>query len=479
MKKITLFIVMLLAFVLSCGKKEEAKTEEIPTLKIVTIGNGKPGNYDTWIQKVNEYVEPKIGARIELEVVSWGDWDTRRNVITSSNEPFDILFGNSGTYVQDVTTGVYADLTELLAKDEYKELWNLIPEKYWDGVKVNGKIYSVPTYKDSSVSQYFIADKALTDKFGFDITTAKELKDLEPYFKAVKQETGKPSFILNNQGVYQMFTKYDNFSLPNNVLAVNIEDKDAKVISVFEDPYVLENLELLHKWYNEGIINPDAATTTENPKYRPFFIAQGWPLAGKTVWGPGNGGEVVLNQYGPTALSNVTVQGSLNGISASSAHPDKALAFLQLLNTDTKLRDMFAYGEEGVTFAYVDAYGEKRIDNEPGKFADWGVPAYAQATFFTMSISKNVEENQWLEVKALNDTAIPSVLLGFSFDSTPVLDEIANVQAIFKKYEAELLTGTKEPKKLIEQMLTEMKAVGLDKIKEEAQKQIDAFKSSK
>lgn len=478
MKKIALFIVMIFAFVISCGNKE-VKTDEVPTIKIISVGNGKPANYDTWIQKVNEYVEPKIGAKLELEVIPWGDWATRRNVITTSNEPFDVLFTDIGTYVNEVATGVFMPLDDLLAKPEYKELWNLIPEKYWDGVKVNGKIYSVPTYKDSSVSQYFIADKALTDKFNFDISQVKELKDLEPFFKAVKQDTGKPSLVLNFQGVYQMFTKYDDFGLGIRALTVKIDDKDAKVIRTYEDPYIMENLELLHKWYKEGIINPDAATLMENPKYRPFFMAQGWSLAGKTVWGPGNGGEVELTQYGPTVLSNGSIQGSLNAISASSEHPDKALAYLQLINTDSKLRDMFAYGEEGVTFDYVDAYGEKRIDNDPTKYAEWGVPAYTQATFFNMSISKNVEVNQWLEVKELNANAMPSPLLGFSFDSKPVQDEVANILAIVKKYEAELLTGTKEPKELVATIYKEMESVGLQKVQDEIQKQIDAFKAGK
>lgn len=479
MKKILLFIVMIITFVVSCGGKEGAKSGETPTIKIITVGNGKPANYDTWIQKVNEYVEPKIGAKVDLEVIPWGDWATRRNVITTSNEKFDILFTDIATYVNEVNIGAFLPLDELLAKPEFKDLWNLIPEKYWDGARVNGKIYSVPTYKDSSVSQYFIFDKSLTDKYGFDISTVKELKDIEPFFKAVQKDTNKPSLVLNFQGLYQMFTKYDEAGLGMKALTVKVDDADAKVISTFEDPYVLENLELLHKWYNEGMINPDAATLMENPKYRPFFIAQGWPLAAKTVWGPGNGGEVILTQYGPTVLSNGSIQGSMNAISASSENPDKALAFLQLINTDTKLRDMFAYGEEGVTFDYVDAYGEKRIDNEPGKYADWGVPAYTQGTFFNMSISKNVEVNQWLEVKELNDKAIPSVLLGFSFNSDPVLDELANIQAIYKKYEAELLTGTKEPKELIKVMLEEMKAVGFDKVKDELQKQIDEFRKNK
>ncbi|WP_067141484.1 ABC transporter substrate-binding protein [Oceanivirga salmonicida] len=477
-KKIALAMTMGLVFV-SCGSKEEKVAEEIPTLKVINIGNGKPENYDTWIQKVNEYVEPKIGAKLEVETISWGDWGSRRSIISTSNEPFDVLFGNNNVYYNDVSTGLFISLDDLLNKPEFKALKDLIPDKYWDGVRINGKIYAVPTYKDSSITQYFVIDKKYVDKFNVKLDELKTLPDLDNLLGNIKKETGKPSYILDREGATQIFNNYDKFGLAFDGLAVHIDDKEMKVVNVFEQADILKDLEYLHKWYKEGIINPDAATTTERPKYAPFFIAQGWPLAAKTVWGPQIGAEVLLAQYGPTIVSNGTIQGSLNSISSSSTSPEKALAFLQLINTDTKLRDMFAYGEEGVNFEYVEAFGEQRISRNDAKFKGWPMAAYAQGTFFNMTITNDVEENQWKEVEKLNEEAKPSVLLGFTFNVEPVQDEIFAVLGVYNKYKAELLTGVHEPKAKIAQMLEEMNKVGLQKIKEEAQKQIDEFKKTK
>jgi len=61
-------------------------------LKWVTIGNGMPTNYDSWISSVNAYIGEKIGVNLEMEVIPWGDWDNRRNIIVSTNEPYDIIF---------------------------------------------------------------------------------------------------------------------------------------------------------------------------------------------------------------------------------------------------------------------------------------------------------------------------------------------------------------------------------------------------
>ena len=67
-----------------CGNSSESqgdstasgsKSDDIVTLKWVTIGSGMPDNYDSWVKKVNDYVGEKIGVNIDMEVVAWGDWD--------------------------------------------------------------------------------------------------------------------------------------------------------------------------------------------------------------------------------------------------------------------------------------------------------------------------------------------------------------------------------------------------------------------
>ena len=96
MKKV---LAMLLALCMMLGVAGMATAEEeIVTLRWVTVGNGMPANYDSWIAQVNEYVGEKIGVNIEMQVIGWGDWEPRRNVIINTNEPYDIIFGNDGTY---------------------------------------------------------------------------------------------------------------------------------------------------------------------------------------------------------------------------------------------------------------------------------------------------------------------------------------------------------------------------------------------
>ena len=85
-------VMMVVGTLAGCGGSGDAGGEDgIVHLKWVTIGNGMPTNYDSWIAKVNEYIEPEIGVNLEMEVIPWGDWDKRRSIIVSTNEPFDMI----------------------------------------------------------------------------------------------------------------------------------------------------------------------------------------------------------------------------------------------------------------------------------------------------------------------------------------------------------------------------------------------------
>ena len=56
-------------------------SEKTVNLRWVAAGNGMPANYDAWKANINKYLEEKIGVNIEVEVVAWGDWQSRRSVI--------------------------------------------------------------------------------------------------------------------------------------------------------------------------------------------------------------------------------------------------------------------------------------------------------------------------------------------------------------------------------------------------------------
>ncbi len=468
MKKI-LSLVLALCMVLCMASF--ASAEDVPTVKVITLGNGQPDNYEAWIEKLNPYVEEKIGARLDVECIGWGDWGSRRSVIINTNEPYDVIFGDSGNLRQDVAVGAYLDITDLLAENA-PGLLELIPAGYWDACRVNGRIYGVPTYKDSSITQYFVWDVEVLKELGLeeDAKNCHTLEEATPLLQKIKDAKGVASFPLTKDGVSQIPFIFDSFGAGLRGIGVRYNDKEAKVVKIFEEEDVMAQLKTVRGWYESGIINADAPNLAEGPTYKACFLAQGWSLAAKTVWGPNMGKELVAYTYGPTILSNDSVLGSVNFVSVNSEHPDKALAYLNLINTDSKVRDAFYYGLEGENFTYTE---NGRVHKNADK--GWGLAGYTQGTFFNVTPTDDVEFNQWDEVHELNDAAEPSVLLGFAFDASKVEDQIQNCATIWDRYHPELLTGSVDPEATVKTMYEEMEGEGLNDIIAEAQAQIDAF----
>ncbi|MFV0504189.1 MAG: ABC transporter substrate-binding protein [Lachnospirales bacterium] len=448
--------------------KATASGDEIPTLKWVTVGTGMPKNYETWLGQVNPYLEEKIGVNIEMEVVPWGDWDNRRSIVTNSGEYFDLFFTDKTRYNMEVASGVFMDLTNML--NETPKLYDMLPEDYWRAVSVDGKIYGVPTYKDCSLTEYFIWDKDIADKYGIDINKTNDFEALYNELGKVRDGEGSAPLHFSDSGANALLDMYYDNAGVGSFVGVNYDDETRTVVNPLENEIVLSQLDTVYKMYSEGIINGDAPTADDAPKYRMLFLGQGWSGAAKTSWGPNSGiANCEAVQFGETVMSNKTVQGSINSIFSGSENPAKALEFLQLINTDTKLRDLFYYGVEGEDFNYVEDNKVEKVNS------DWSMAGYTQGTFFNVSQLSSVDFNQWDEVKELNQNAKPSPLLGFTVDLSSMETEVASCTAVYEKYRKEFFTGAQNPRELIKTINAELEAAGWEKVREETQRQIDAF----
>ena len=459
------------------GSASTAATDEVVTIKWITVGNGMPSNYDAWLEQVNPYLEEKIGVNIDMEVVGWGDWDTRRNVVVNTAGDYDILFTNLNTYTNDVSNGAFMDITELV-QTASPDLYASIPADFWEAVSVGGKIYGVPTMKDSSITQYLVLADDAFEQYApdYDPSTFTDLTDpeLTEALQAITDGSGQAAWPLSSSAATYLTYQYDTLGAGIIGMGVKYNDPEAKVVSIFEQPEITEYLNLLRSWYQSGIINSDAATASEDNSYKPAAIAQGWSGAAKTNWGPAMGTTATAVQWGPTILSNDSVRGSISCISANCQHPDKVLQFLELVNTDSYVRDLFYYGVQGDNWDYTDETKTKVHKNN----AEWSMAGYTQGSYFTVTPTDQYDFNEYDEVEELNANAEPSVLLGFSMDIEPVRDQVQNCITICEKYKSELLTGTRDPAELVPQMMEELNGAGFQDVMTEAQSQVDAFMAS-
>lgn len=453
------------------GASTDKASGEIPTLIWWTVGGTTPSDYTDCLANINDYLVEKLGVKIDIKVAGWGDYEQKMNTIVNSGEYFDMMFTNNTNYSKFINLGAFENLTDMV-QTTTPDLYNFIPEALWNGVKIGGNVYGVPSYKDSSVTQFWYFDDQYVQKYNIDINSIKTMQDLDAPFRAMKEGEGKsfyPLQMAQGSPFNGFFNEYDGLTAGLQPMGVKIDDETRTVVCTLEQQDIMDNLKLMHQWYKDGIINPDANVLTEVPKKLPFSSAQGWPSAAAT-WQTLNGVEKydVFKVFGPM-YSTETIQGSMNAISVNSKYKEECLKVLELVNSDSKFRDMLAYGVEGNTFEYVGDGVIKKLRD------DWPLAAYTQGTFFNMSITEDADPQQWEQVRKQNEEAASSVCLGFALDITNIQNEVANCQAVWDKYKYDMLTGASDPETTVPKCLEELKNSGLDTIIGEAQKQINEF----
>ena len=449
----------------------EQASGEVPTLIWWTVGGTPADDFDEAVAPIRDYCEEKIGVRLDVKIAGWGDYDTKMNTIVNAGEYFDIMFTNNTNYSKFVNLGAFENISDMV-QTVAPELYGFIPEKLWSGVQIHGNVYAVPTYKDSSLTQFYYLDDQYVQKYNLDLSSLKDLQTLDPIVRTIKEGEGKSLYpLMLNQGTLWngFFNDYDGLASGIQAIGVRIDDPERKVVCTLEQEDIIEDLELLHSWYVDGIINPDANVVTEDSKGNVFGNAQGWPSA-VVQWETLQGVEKydAVKVFGPLYTTE-TIQGSMNAISVNSNYKEEALKVLQLINTDQKFRDLCAYGVEGNHFEYLEDGSVKRLRD------DWTWPAYTQGTFFIMSNQEGSDPNQWDEVKQQNEEAAASTCLGFALDVTNIQNEVSNVNTTWDKYKYDMLTGASDPATAVPKCIEDLKAAGLDTIIAEAQKQIDEF----
>ncbi len=459
-----------------------------PTLRWIQIG-GQPNDIEEVTDALNEYSAEKIGVKVEFTFLDWGVWGERVKAMLQGGEPFDIMFNTSDIYVSAINLGSFADITDMLS--EVPDLVEFIPDDVWSGVTIDDRIYAVPTYKDSAQTQYWVWDKEVVDMLGIEYENIHTYADLDEPLHLVQEAINDGRITKCNYAFPTVKGGVNGFMMNYDAgvagLGVRYDDETATVVRVHEQEDLMEQYTYMHKWYEEGIINPDASTAAEGElgSYCVVGSAQGFPGA-ETGWAQGRGcDEVVIEAWGGPVYSTGTIQGSINSISSNSEYKSEALKYLQLVNTDANYRNMLAYGIEGEH--YIDN-GDGTVERDqtviPGA-ADYGPASYAQGTYMLLKPVSPNSPDMYQKLEEMNETAERSVLLGFTFNRTGPTDsdpdavnveaQVAACSAIIDRYSPELYTGVGDPAVLVPQMYSELEAAGLEDIRAELQRQIDNY----
>lgn len=478
MPALTLMLVMSIVLSACGGGKNEAEgTAEKPVELIwYTIGTPQK-DVDKVMKEVSKYTAEKIGVTIKMNMIDWGDYSQKLQVMTASGEAVDIMFTSSWAfdYVQSARKGAFMQIDDLL-KEHGQGIIDTLDPAFLEGSKVDGHNYGIPANKELPAQEVWRFNKQYVDKYKLDISKATTLESLEPMLKLIKEnEPGVYPFAVDKNQMPNVPYDYIIEKLP---MAVSLDTKDYKIVNVLDTPEMKQALNTMHKYYKAGYIPTEAATMdsmTDVQTTGKWFSdrATTQPFA-DNLWSASYGYPVVSTPASDALIFNWSVMGSMQAISANSKYPEKAMEFLNLLNTDPVLRNMIDSGIEGVHYKKTS---DNVMENLP-EAKNYDMPTFSLGNVMLTYLNSTDPANKWDEFKKFNDAGKEAPLLGFNFDPTKVTTEIAAVQNVKEEFWAPLMTGTVDPEVYLKRANDKLKAAGLDKIMAEAQRQLDEWRAA-
>ena len=489
MKKL---VSLVLALIMVLSMASFAGAEDVVALTWA-MGCGATGPVDNAmvLEELNKMSSEKIGVTCQIEYMTN---DQMLNSI-QNGEVYDIYYTCSwlNNTTDRINEGIFADVKPYL--EHVPGLVAEMTQDVWDlATHPSGAIYAIPVKKDYATMNFIYYPADIAKELGFEIpdhiSAWGELTDFLVAWKATLNENEYPVRI---GGAPAGLESSFDFISREMKIGIIFGDKDAKVVTVYDDPEIMERLRTMGDWYAKGLVNPDAPTLTEtavDSSTERINFVQAWPGYDYTV---ANGWNTEMTCYFGPNLSIDTVQGSMNALSVTleedEARMIAALKYLELCYVDQLFVDTMRYGVKGYHWDYVTAEqseacagGVLRTQIGSDNYNPWG---FSQPAYFNSSIAVSqdqidgkakapVFEQYDMYYEEVANNAKVSTLQGFMWDNTRWTAEMAEIKNIYSEYSSNIQCGLWPIDTVLDEMMEKLNAAGLQDMIADAQAQLDA-----
>lgn len=499
-----LAVSLVTAFISGCGSKSDSakvtqsdnvvqegsvlKDGKMTELLMVWPGaNASPAQLQEVETAMNEIIAQSVDAKVKLQIIEWGAYSDQLNLMLSSGEKLDLFFatdkindmaGRGQLYPIEDLLGTYA-----------KEAGDAM-SRYIDACYFGGHLYGLPSYRDLATQGGFVCRKDILEETGVTEADIKNWDDIEKLLIKVRELYPDMSLMIPSNIKNGCFANYTKglFDIIAAGVGCRIDDTDGKVeiINTYATDEYMEMAEKAYEWNEKGYFMPDS-TTVSATRFELIKADRGFGYYGNVSPGTvtqetvNSGKEMVSIPMGTRSLSTTTVNFCQWVLPAQCENPEKTLAVLNLLYSNTDFQNLFHYGIEGENYIVKDT--EKGIAGYPEgvatENAGWGNEMWLTGNASVGYAWETDPANVFEEYSEYNDTATLSPLYGFLYDTSNIKNEISAITNVTEKYKNIIEAGLVEPKATVEKFNEELEAAGINRLIEDMQKQADEWSKTK
>ncbi|MDD4369178.1 MAG: ABC transporter substrate-binding protein [Oscillospiraceae bacterium] len=429
---------------------------------------------------INAYIEDKINVKIVLNDIPSGEYGDKVNLSLTNNE-VNLFWTASwqGTVSTDnlVMQNAAYNITDLL---QGSDLYASIPEEVWRASQYDGQDYFIPIYKESAEGYDLVYPTAMAEKYGWDLSTVTELKDIEPMLAQMQADGVKYPLLMQKMPFFSKYyiDKYD-FTVGGTMMAVDRSTDE--IVNTIQTADYQDFVALIADWAAKGYISDEEATKTV-----PDTAIMG------TDWGFAAWVDVPINEAATTTYgqdcdvihmtknwaNSTSTLGSCYAIASSSTEEQAqaCLDFLGLLYTDNTLADLYTYGIEGTDYDKDEA----GFVTQKGDL--YNHSAWESGSVTAISIVSGNPADSIQLYEDFNDQSVESSASGFRPDYTSVEAQWTACQSVYDQYGYVLEEGGYAPEDVAAALETYQAALddaGYQEVLKTLQDQYDTWKASK
>lgn len=447
---------------------------------------------------INEITESEINTHVNLTVYEIGAYDQQIGLMMSSGEQVDLMLtlpGGSAGYTTMRAQGQLMDITKLL--DEHGQPIKELLGNLLAATTMEGSVYSVPVYYDTSTSEYIVMRTNVLEDLGL-LEKAQNMTSLDEYeeiLEAVKNSENWSSLspIVAGAGIFLPvgsgclgesdfadMTTVDYLGDTLQIVCADPTGKDTTVKLFYETGEYQKMIQRAADWYNKGYIYKDAGT---DPTASSELIKNNVGFS-----------SLIPSEYGIEAHQSVECGQPVTcvkmvsypittgsyikftwGVPSTAKEPEAAVTFLTMMYTDSRIANLLAWGIEDVDYEVTDGIAHYVEGNEN--------PAYHSQDymfgnqFLVTPWDGSQADKREITMEIMKRTP-ESAYLGFSCDLSTVSNEIAAITTVLAQYRGQLETGMAGDG-VYEEFIKELKSAGAQKVVDCYQEQLDHWLETK
>lgn len=421
-----------------------AKSEEIVDLVIetVTFDTGNSG-ISAVEEAVNQITIPAIGVRVHLLDVGIQQHAQRISMmIESGNAPDLVMAGLTLPMVSMVADDLLLPLDDLVAtygQDIQATFGDLLAAG-----QIDHTLYAIPGDLYCARAGGLLINQELMQAAGItpkEFCTLDELDEMFAALKAYAPDRYAIAFEVGDVSAVNYLFEMENYG--SNIFAFGVTlnpSESTKLENLFSSEAYRAFCHKTRQWQEKGYFPPDLLTGGILSGYR---MSRGEVLCMPTSIAPveqwfANSESKRVYTTRPLRYTSA-IQERMWGIPVCCRHPEKAMAFLNLLYKDEQLANLLSNGVEGLHYTRLSPHVIQSVEGADYKrvFTRFGDQAKIDHLY-------PATEDYPQELLAFEKSADVSLTLGYTFDSTSVAGEIEAVTAVIASYAPALEYGLVE-----------------------------------